>query len=60
MSEAMRNLGPLAALVGTWEGTKGKDVAPSDTKGPDDRGTAKSAYRERIALEPMGRVDNHA
>jgi hypothetical protein len=50
----LHKLGPLAALAGTWEGQKGRDIAPSD-----DRGTAKSDYRERITFEPFGPVDNH-
>ena len=59
-AEEIKELGPLAALVGTWEGDKGTDVAPSDADGPQDRGTATSPYRERIVFEPIGRVDNHA
>ena len=51
---ALKNLGPLAALAGTWEGDKGDDVAPSD-----DRGTETNKYRERLRLEPFGPVDNH-
>ncbi len=26
--EIIKNLGPLAALAGTWEGDKGDDTAP--------------------------------
>ena len=51
--EEIINLGPLAALVGTWEGERGTDVAPSDADGPQDRGTATSKYRERLELEPI-------
>ncbi len=58
--EETEGLGPLAALVGVWEGDKGADRAPSDADGPDDRGVAHSNYRERIVFEPTGRVDNHA
>ena len=47
-------LGPLAALAGTWEGDKGKDVAPAD-----DRGIEHNAYRERLTFVPFGPVDNH-
>lgn len=55
MSEdLLRNLGPLAALAGVWEGDKGDDTAPSD-----DRGTETNLYRERITFEPFGPVDNH-
>ena len=52
--EAIDNLGPLKALVGTWEGDEGNDTAPSD-----DRGTETNLYRERMTFEPTGRVDNH-
>ena len=49
-------LGPLATLVGTWEGGTGSDVAPAD---PDRKETATSRYRERMTFEPIGLVDNH-
>lgn len=52
--EVMQNLGPLAALVGVWEGTKGDDTAPSD-----DRGVEKNLFRERITFTPISRTDNH-
>jgi hypothetical protein len=42
-SELREQLGPLADLVGIWEGDKGDDVAPSD-----DRGSENNKYRERI------------
>ena len=51
-------LGPLAALLGTWTGGAGTDLAPS-TRQDDNRGLATSAYRERMVFEPTGRVDNH-
>jgi hypothetical protein len=47
-------LGPLAALTGTWEGEKGFDVAPSD-----DRGTEHNKFRERMTFEVIHPVDNH-
>jgi hypothetical protein len=52
------DLGPLAPLLGTWEGDKGTDLAPSD-KPESDRALATSKYRERMVFEPTGRVDNH-
>lgn len=52
--EILKQLGPLAALTGAWEGAKGDDTAPSD-----DRGTEKNAYRERITFVPFGPVTNH-
>lgn len=51
-------LGPLAHLLGIWEGEKGNDIAPSD-KPHDNRQPTTSAYRERMVFEPTGRVDNH-
>ncbi len=52
--DTQKNLGPLKSLVGTWEGTTGNDVAPSD-----DRGTEENNYRERIVFEPTGLTANH-
>ncbi|MBM4245331.1 MAG: DUF1794 domain-containing protein [Deltaproteobacteria bacterium] len=49
-------LGPLAPLVGTWEGGAGTDVAPAE---PNRKETATSHYRERMTFEPIGLVDNH-
>lgn len=55
MNQTLREqLGPLAELVGVWEGDKGEDIAPSD-----DRGVEHNAYRERIVFEPVGLVQNH-
>lgn len=51
-------LGPLGPLLGTWEGERGTDLAPSD-KPHDNRQPTTSAYRERMVFEPTGRVDNH-
>jgi hypothetical protein len=39
----LKNLGPLAALVGVWEGDKGDDVAPA----VDRAAVRTSRYRER-------------
>ncbi len=47
-------LGPLADLVGIWEGDKGDDIAPSD-----ERGVENNKYRERITFEQIGPVQNH-
>lgn len=47
-------LGPLADLVGIWEGDKGDDIAPSD-----DRGVENNKYRERLTLERISPVQNH-
>ena len=51
IDDVKKNLGPLGALVGTWEGDKGDDTAPSD-----DRGTEKNRFRERMTFEPIGLV----
>ncbi|MBN8501969.1 MAG: FABP family protein [Sphingomonadales bacterium] len=45
--DTLANLGPLAALAGTWEGTKGDDVKPTED------GAASQAFVERIVLEPI-------
>lgn len=47
-------LGPLANLVGVWEGEKGDDTAPSD-----DRGTEKNKFKERMVFEKLNTVMNH-
>ena len=55
MSDSEREqLGPLGALLGTWEGSEGTDVAPSS-----ERGTEENAYRERMTFAPTGLVENH-
>ena len=54
MSEPTNELGPLASLLGTWEGDKGHDTAPSA-----DRKSEITLFRERVTFEPTGRVDNH-
>jgi len=46
------NYGPLAALVGTWEGDKGMDRSPE----PD--GTEENPYFETILFEAIGDVTN--
>ena len=47
-------LGPLADLVGVWEGDKGDDIAPSDV-----RVVQNNKYRERLSFEQVGPVQNH-
>ncbi len=47
-------LGPLAPLVGTWEGDAGLDVAYSNSKGE----ISETPYRERTTFNPFGPVDN--
>lgn len=54
--ENIVNLGPLAPLAGIWEGTKGGDVSPDD----DPTQVEHNKFRERLVLDPIGRVDNHA
>ena len=44
--------GPLKALIGTWEGDKGLDVAPE----PD--GSEESPYFETIVFTPTGEANN--
>jgi hypothetical protein len=47
-------LGPLAGLVGTWEGDEGVDVAFSHLRGE----IADTPYREVSTFSPFGPVDN--
>lgn len=47
-------LGPLAALVGTWEGDEGVDVAFLHGEGK----IGETPYRERTTFSPFGPVDN--
>lgn len=49
------NLGPLAPLVGIWEGDKGDDVSPDD----DRVSVERNHYRERMRFEYIGVVNNH-
>ena len=44
--------GPLTALIGTWQGDKGLDVAPE----PD--GKEESPYFETLTFTPIGDVTN--
>ncbi len=44
--------GPLAALIGVWQGDKGMDIAPE----PD--GTEKNPYYETITFEAGGDLKN--
>lgn len=55
-AEDLKNLGPLATLLGEWTGERGSDRAPSDKNRAD---VANSAYREHMRFEFTGRVDNH-
>ena len=50
--DTLANLGPLRALAGVWEGTKGEDVNPN----PDE--TGRQAYIERITLQPIDPQSN--
>lgn len=54
ITDLKANLGPLAPLVGIWEGAKGDDIAPSD-----DRKVENNKYRERMVFEAFGPVNNH-
>ena len=44
--------GPLAALIGVWQGDKGMDIAPEPT------GTEKNPYYETITFTAEGDVKN--
>ncbi len=46
--------GPLAALIGDWEGQGGLDTAFSHSKGK----VIETPYSEKITMKPFGPVDN--
>ena len=46
------NYGPLAALIGTWKGDKGVDVAP------EPEGEERTLFYETIVFEAAGDVTN--
>ena len=50
--DTLSRLGPLRAMAGVWEGTRGLDVKPK-AEGPK-----KQAYVERIELQPIDPVTN--
>jgi hypothetical protein len=50
----MNEWGPLAALVGEWEGEGGLDAAYSHSK----QKVLDTPYRERVTMKPFGPVDN--
>lgn len=52
MSDIISKLGPLGALVGTWEGDQGLDLARIHSK------ETTTPYRERAVFEPFGPVNN--
>jgi len=45
--DTLKHLGPLAAMAGIWEGTRGLDVKPK-AEGPK-----KQAFLERFELQPI-------
>jgi hypothetical protein len=45
--DTLANLGPLRALAGVWEGTKGLDINPK-AEGPE-----RQAFAERVELQPI-------
>jgi hypothetical protein len=50
--EIVKNLGPLAALAGIWEGDQGLDTAPAKN------GQSETKFRERMTFEPLGPMVN--
>jgi hypothetical protein len=46
--------GPLAGLIGEWEGDQGIDISFHNTKGA----VHETKYREHVTLEPFGPVAN--
>lgn len=51
-TDTLSKLGPLAPLAGTWEGTRGVDVAPKAT------GPRRQEFHESIVLEPVDPGNN--
>lgn len=51
-ADTLANLGPLAAMAGTWEGTGGVDVAPKAA------GPRTHPFHERISLQPVDPGNN--
>jgi hypothetical protein len=54
MSIGREFLGPLAGLIGTWEGDQGLDIAFQHSKGE----IGETPFRERATFAPFGPVDN--
>jgi len=50
--EIMKNLGPLAALAGSWQGDKGIDTSRIHSK------ETVTKYREEALFSPIGPVNN--
>lgn len=50
--EIIKNLGPLAALAGTWQGDQGIDVSRIRSR------ETITKYREQVVFEPLGPVVN--
>ncbi len=50
--EIIRNLGPLAALAGTWQGDQGVDISRIKSR------ETETKFREKIVFEPLGPVNN--
>ncbi len=50
--EIIKNLGPLAALAGIWEGDKGIDISRINSR------ETETKFRERMVFEPLGPVNN--
>ena len=52
MASSISDLGPLALLLGKWQGDSGEDIAPE----PD--GTEENAYYETLEFKAVPDVDN--
>ncbi|MDQ1476367.1 MAG: hypothetical protein QOE62_1596, partial [Actinomycetota bacterium] len=46
--------GPLAALIGEWEGDQGSDFAYANAEGK----VKDTPYREKTSMKPFGPVEN--
>jgi hypothetical protein len=46
--------GPLAGLIGEWEGDQGVDFSFHNVEGE----VGETKYREKVSMKPFGPVDN--
>ena len=46
--------GPLAGLIGEWEGDQGLDISFHNA----ERETGETKFREKVSMKPFGPVDN--
>lgn len=52
LTQSKQDLGPLAVLIGEWQGDKGKDVSP------EEDGTERNDYHETMIFSLVQSLDN--